>query len=227
MATRRGHHQEDAARAVRAGPLDRHPGDHDRRQRRARLGRRLERRRRRHHRHRPGHARPVRTRTRSGRWAATRPASSASASLKQEGDSVVAMSVVQPEADLLVLTETGYGKRVALTEFRREAPRRPGRPADRPRGQEDRPRRRRPAGHRGGRGAAPDQRRRPGHPDRDELDQPLLVRRPRRDRRCASPRATGSSRSPPSAPGWRSADGIEDNDAPEPGGSGPAPGRGA
>ena len=28
------------------------------------------------------------------------------------------MSVVQPEADLLVLTETGYGKRVPLSEFR-------------------------------------------------------------------------------------------------------------
>ena len=52
MATRRGHHQEDAARAVRARPLDRHPGDHDRRQRRARLGRRLDRRGRRDHRHR-------------------------------------------------------------------------------------------------------------------------------------------------------------------------------
>jgi DNA gyrase subunit A len=40
--------------------------------------------------------------------------------LKREGDSVVAMTVVDPEADLLVLTETGYGKRVALTEFRRK-----------------------------------------------------------------------------------------------------------
>ena len=30
------------------------------------------------------------------------------------------MTVVEPEADLLVLTETGYGKRVALTEFRRK-----------------------------------------------------------------------------------------------------------
>jgi DNA gyrase subunit A len=38
--------------------------------------------------------------------------------LKKEGDSVVAMSVVEPDADLLVLTETGYGKRVALSEFR-------------------------------------------------------------------------------------------------------------
>jgi DNA gyrase subunit A len=40
--------------------------------------------------------------------------------LKREGDSVVAMSVVEPEADLLVLTETGYGKRVGLAEFRRK-----------------------------------------------------------------------------------------------------------
>jgi DNA gyrase subunit A len=40
--------------------------------------------------------------------------------LKREGDSVVAMSVVEPEADLLVLTETGYGKRVGLAEFRKK-----------------------------------------------------------------------------------------------------------
>ncbi|HEX5823069.1 MAG TPA: DNA gyrase subunit A [Candidatus Limnocylindrales bacterium] len=40
--------------------------------------------------------------------------------LKREGDSVVAMRVVEPESDLLVLSETGYGKRVPLTEFRRK-----------------------------------------------------------------------------------------------------------
>ena len=40
--------------------------------------------------------------------------------LKREGDSVVAMSVVDPSADLLVLSETGYGKRVPLAEFRRK-----------------------------------------------------------------------------------------------------------
>jgi DNA gyrase subunit A len=40
--------------------------------------------------------------------------------LKKEGDSVVAMTVVEPGADLLVLTETGYGKRVGLTEFRKK-----------------------------------------------------------------------------------------------------------
>jgi len=38
--------------------------------------------------------------------------------LARAGDFVVSMSVVQPEADVLVLTETGYGKRVPLTEFR-------------------------------------------------------------------------------------------------------------
>jgi DNA gyrase subunit A len=40
--------------------------------------------------------------------------------LKRDGDHVVAMSVVEPEADLLVLTETGYGKRVAIGDFRRK-----------------------------------------------------------------------------------------------------------
>ncbi len=40
--------------------------------------------------------------------------------LARAGDEVVSMSVVQPERDLLVLTETGYGKRVALAEFRRK-----------------------------------------------------------------------------------------------------------
>jgi DNA gyrase subunit A len=40
--------------------------------------------------------------------------------LARKGDHVVSMSVVEPAADLLVLTETGYGKRVPLTEFRRK-----------------------------------------------------------------------------------------------------------
>jgi DNA gyrase subunit A len=40
--------------------------------------------------------------------------------LAREGDAVVTMSVVEPEADLLVLSETGYGKRVRLAEFRRK-----------------------------------------------------------------------------------------------------------
>ncbi|HEX5241279.1 MAG TPA: DNA gyrase subunit A [Candidatus Limnocylindrales bacterium] len=38
--------------------------------------------------------------------------------LRRQGDAVVAMSVVQPNAELLVLSETGYGKRVPLTDFR-------------------------------------------------------------------------------------------------------------
>ena len=40
--------------------------------------------------------------------------------LARQGDAVVSMTVVEPEADLLVLSETGYGKRVALHEFRRK-----------------------------------------------------------------------------------------------------------
>ncbi|HEV8488581.1 MAG TPA: DNA gyrase subunit A [Candidatus Limnocylindrales bacterium] len=40
--------------------------------------------------------------------------------LARKGDGVVRMRVVQPAADLLVLTETGYGKRVAMSEFRRK-----------------------------------------------------------------------------------------------------------
>src|SRR5215218_8141812 len=40
--------------------------------------------------------------------------------LKREDDQVVAMRVVEPDADLLVLTETGYGKRVPMSEFRQK-----------------------------------------------------------------------------------------------------------
>ena len=40
--------------------------------------------------------------------------------LARKGDEVVSMSVADPDADLLVLTETGYGKRVPLREFRRK-----------------------------------------------------------------------------------------------------------
>ena len=57
------------------------------------------------------------TRPRCGRWAATPPASSASAS-RARATSVVGMGVVEPGSDILVLTETGYGKRVPLSEFR-------------------------------------------------------------------------------------------------------------
>ena len=40
--------------------------------------------------------------------------------LARQGDAVVVMSVVKPEMDLLVLTDTGYGKRVAMSEFNRK-----------------------------------------------------------------------------------------------------------
>ena len=39
--------------------------------------------------------------------------------LSRKGDRVMGMGVIQPGNDILVLTETGYGKRVALTEFRK------------------------------------------------------------------------------------------------------------
>ncbi len=146
--------------------------------------------------------------------------------LKKEGDSVVAMSVVDPEADLLVLTETGYGKRVALTEFRRK--------------------------HRGGQGvrlialegkktgivAAVQQ--------VTEEDEELLLisaggqvirtetnsinRYSSGARGVIVMRLAEGDRVVAIAAfraGLADRDGIEDNDAPEPDGSGPAPGRGA
>ena len=39
--------------------------------------------------------------------------------LARQGDKVVGMGVVQPTNDILVLTDTGYGKRVGLADFRR------------------------------------------------------------------------------------------------------------
>ena len=208
-----GHHQEDPARAVRARPLDRHPGDHDRRRRRARLGRRLERRRRRHHRHRAGHARPVRggrgpgDGPRRGRRHRHPPA-------QARGRQVVAMSVVEagrrparPDRDRL--RQARPDRRVPA-----QAPRRPGRPAHRPRGPQDRDRRRRPAGHRGGRGARPHLRGRPGHPHRDEHDQPLLLVGARRDRHAPGRGRPASPRSPPSGPDLRTAPNMGDDGAP-------------
>ena len=171
-----GDHQEDAARAVREGPLERDPwrspstrttswpgststGADD-----IIIATAL------------GQDRPV-PRDRGPADGPRRPAGVIGIRLARKGDAVVSMCVVQPDADLLVLTETGYGKRVALDRVPDQAPRRPGRPADRARGPQDRRRGRGPAGHRAGRGAAPDQRRRPGHPDGDQHDQPLLAQR--------------------------------------------------
>ena len=53
----------------------------------------------------------------SARWAATRPASSAS-SLRKNNDVVVEMDVVDEKAHLLSVTENGYGKRSEVTEYR-------------------------------------------------------------------------------------------------------------
>ena len=39
--------------------------------------------------------------------------------LARQGDKVVGMGVIQPTNDILVLTDTGYGKRVGLGDFRR------------------------------------------------------------------------------------------------------------
>ena len=205
MATRRGHHQEDAARAVRAGPLDRHPGDHDRTTTTSSPGSTS----------RAGED-DVIIATAQGMLARfdedeVRPMGRDAAGvigirlLKREGDSVVAMSVVEPDADLLVLTETGYGKRVGARRVPAQAPRRPGRPADRPRGPQDRPRRRRPAGHRGGRGARPDLA--GGQVIRTETNtiNRYSPRRPRRDRHAPGRGRPGRRRSRPSGPGWRSA----------------------
>ena len=64
-----GHRQEDAARAVREGPLERDHRDHPRRGRRARLGRRRHGQRRHHHRDGARARSPGSTRPRSGRWA--------------------------------------------------------------------------------------------------------------------------------------------------------------
>ena len=135
---------------------------------------------------------------------------------------MVGMSVVEPDADLLVLTETGYGKRVALGEFRRK--------------------------HRGGQGVrlialegkktglvaavqqvteadeelAAHQRRRPGHPDRDQHDQPLFARVRAASSSCAWPRATGSWRIAAFRAGLADRDGMGDDGAPESGGPGQA-----
>jgi DNA gyrase subunit A len=136
------------------------------------------------------------------------------------------MSVVDPEADLLVLTETGYGKRVALDEFRRK--------------------------HRGGQGVRliALEGRKTGSvaavqqvTDADEElllisagGQVIRTETNSINRYSSSARgvivmrlaegdrvvAIAAFRS-----GLADRGGIDDNDAPEPGGSGPAPGRGA
>ncbi len=112
-------HQEDAARAVREGPLLRDPGHHPGEPGRARLGGRGGRPGRHDHRDRPRQDRPLRRDGGARHGARSGRGASASASPGPATRSS-RMSVVQPERDLLVLTETGYGKRVALSEFRRK-----------------------------------------------------------------------------------------------------------
>ncbi len=108
--------------------------------------------------------------------------------LARKGDQVVGMGVVEPGADLLVLTETGYGKRVLLDEHIRTKHRGgQGVQLIAARGQQDRQRGRGRAGHRDGRGAAAHQRQRPGGAHGCQERQPLQQRRPRRHRH-ASPR---------------------------------------
>ena len=138
------------------------------------------------------------------------------------------MSVVQPEADLLVLTETGYGKRVA-------ARRSSGRSTAAAQGV----RLITLEGKKTGDVAAVQQ---VTEEDEELLlisaggqvvrtdvddDQPLLAQAPRRDRRCASNEGDRVVAIAAFRAGLAERDGIEDNDAPEPGGGGPAPGRGA
>src|SRR4051794_16350018 len=143
--------------------------------------------------------------------------------LARKGDSVVGMSVVEPDSDLLVLTETGYGKRVALTEFRQK--------------------------HRGGQGVMliALEGRKTGDvaavQQVTEEDEELLLisaggqvvrtdvttinRQHAQARGVITMRMNEGDRVVAISAfraGLADRDGIDDNDAPEPGGSGPAPG---
>ena len=134
-----------------------------------------------HHRHRAGHARPVR-RERSAPDGARRrrchrhPTPQARGRHRRRDERGGARCrPARPDRD--GLRQAGRDRRVPA-----QAPWRAGRPPDRPGGQQDRSRRRRPAGDRGRRGARPDLAGRTGHPNRDEHDQPLFARCPRRHR---------------------------------------------
>ena len=134
------------------------------------------------------------------------------------------MSVVQPEADLLVLTETGYGKRVPLTEFRRKHRGGQGVRPDRLEGKQDRRRRRAssrsPRRTRSCSSSAPAARSSGPTSTRSTATRPG----PRRHRHAARTRATGSSRIAAFRAGLAERDGIGDNDAPRAGRG--RPGRG-
>jgi DNA gyrase subunit A len=146
--------------------------------------------------------------------------------LARAGDFVVSMSVVQPETDLLVLTETGYGKRVSLSEFR---PMHRGSQGVRLISLE---------GKKTGDVAAVQQ-----VTDEDEelllisaggqvvrTDVTTINRQHAQARGVITMRMNEGDRVVAISAfraGLADRDGIEDNDAPEPGGSGPAPGRNA
>ena len=96
--------------------------------------------------------------------------------LARKGDHVVGMGVVQPGNDILVLTETGYGKRVPAAEFR---PKHRGSQGVRliiPGGRQERPGGLRRARRRDRRGAPADLLRGPGGADQRDLHQPLRQR---------------------------------------------------
>ena len=102
--------------------------------------------------------------------------------LANKADQVVGMGIIKPGNDILVLTETGYGKRVAATEFRRKHRGGQGVHTAADRGLQDRPRSRRSARRRAGRGAAADQPQRPDCAHRRQERQPLRLGRARRHR---------------------------------------------
>ena len=198
-----GRHQEDAAGAVREGPLVGDPGHHARGDRRARLGRRRRRSRRRHHRHGARQARPLR-RDRGpgdgpGRGGCHRdPPGPCGRRGRLHERGTARPRPPRPDRDRL--RQAGGASRVPP-----QAPRRAGRDAHPARGAQDRAGRRRPAGDGARRRAAPHQRWRPGRADGDEHDQPLFVRRARchhdapqrgrpRRRHCRIPRGAGGAR---------------------------------
>ena len=142
--------------------------------------------------------------------------------LARKGDSVVGMSVVQPDSDLLVLTETGYGKRVPLTEFRRKhrggqgvrlIASRAARPATSP------PSSRSPRRTRSCSSSAPAAR--SSGPRRNTINRYSLAA-PAASSSCASPRATGSSRIAAFRAGLAEQDGMGDDGDPGTDGASPA-----
>ncbi len=165
-----GHHQEDARGAVRTCPFDRHPGHHRGRGRCARVGRRLVRARTTSCSPRRRAGSRASTRTRSGRWVAMPRVSSASGSPARATRSWAwAWSGPSRPAGA---DRDGTWQADTLRELHDQAPRRPGSPAHRARGAQDRQGRGRGAGHGDGRGAAAHQRQRPGRAHRCPERQP-------------------------------------------------------